>query len=257
MARRFRRRPAMRRAPRRRGARRSRVPRPLRHSSAIVIKRSLYCPSFYQNDGGTPTYQDGLYGPAVASDVAGGYFYGAVPVRLNDVPDYTDFTSLFQEYRISKVKATFYPRFNMDSINNGGDGIGVTAQSASLGQFMTWVDRDFYQTIPPYVSGKPHKLPDTNVLMDITLPMCLPGLRTTRTNQIMSRSWAPRLQNLVSSLQGSATYGKTTGPQWLQTGNADVIHWGLQYLITPPAQPNTTVFFDMKLDFTIQLRGPC
>lgn len=134
--------------------------------------------------------------------------------KLDDLPNYTEFTNLFDAYRIKGVKLEFVPIYNSHEINEGpassvDDRVGMP--------IMTYVyDQD-----------------------DATSPAAEDTLLQYATNKRISLSSrrtiyisSPRTAGLVfKDGINPVGYQETKANQWIDCANADVPHYGLKYFI--------------------------
>ena len=92
--------------------RRSRIPRKIRQPIQY-FKRS--------------TYLSGWTANSLTNDIFGNYY-----ASLNQVPSVSDFTGLYDQFRINAVKITIIPRGNSSDITPGS---GSTSAAQSVGVF--------------------------------------------------------------------------------------------------------------------------
>jgi len=104
--------PTTSRAPRRRVVARTRVAQPLTQSRGRMGLRmgQLDCTRCWRLSNQNYT-------------VAG--WSGSKAFRLSDLPNATEFTALFDCYRIYKVETTFIPKYNVSDYSSGGSAYGL------------------------------------------------------------------------------------------------------------------------------------
>lgn len=147
---------------------------------------------------------------------------GTLTVQMASIPDVTDFTTLFDRYRINKVIVRFVPNFT-------GSDLNPSSSVISIPNFHTVLDYD-----------------------DSTAPGSLNNMfqystyRMTRGNKIHIRKYTPS----VLTAQGS---GSTYGPkwkQWLDLSDLTINQYGLKFWIDQQNaggvgtfKPYVTVYF--------------
>lgn len=135
--------------------------------------------------------------------LAGADVLGAYTFRLDQLPNYTEFTNLFDAYRMNKIVIKFVPTANSSSVGS--------SLTDPLTQFHTVLDFD-----------------------DATAPASLNAMyeygnwRMSRGSVIHTRVFTPAVS--LALLDGAGT---TTGAQkykqWISTTQPDVLHYGLKY----------------------------
>lgn len=174
---------------RRRYTRRPR--RMMRRPRRTLSKRSLNVHHFKR----TFTLTD------VNSSSAGNQFFG-YSFNLTQLPNFAEFTSLFDAYRINKILVKFVP-------NHNSSDVGVTAQN-----------------IPNF-----HSVLDYN---DATAPASLNQMyeyanwKMTRGTAIHKRIFRPTTLDSVDTGSGAVSSSNPQWKQWINTGNANVNHYGLK-----------------------------
>lgn len=148
---------------------------------------------------------------------------GAISFNLNALPNVTEFTSLFDQYRINAVKITFMPRGNSAEV-------GTNNNNTKL---FTVIDYD-----------------------DDTAPATLDALlqyetlKTTTVARDHTRYMKPRFA--VTTYQTALTtgYGSRTG--WIDCESNLVPHYGLKYWVPAVAGANIV---DIKTEYYVSFRG--
>jgi len=146
--------------------------------------------------------------------------------QLADVPNYSDYTNLFDQYRLLQVVVTFTPY-----INSVAAGSGI-----SPGIIGTWIDYN-----------------------DASLPSNLQQGQQYETFQ-RNACFEPftRVLNPQSSvaLYGGATvnsYG-TRYAQWIDSASPSVQHYGLKYCIHNATFANSTNVYEIEVNYVFQFR---
>lgn len=200
--RRMRRRPARRPRVRRGGA--SRVLRSLIPSQAIhTFKRSYYIPS---------------YATVTTANV-----YGAYAFNLNDVPNASEFTALFDQYRINSVRWRLIPRGSSSEAGTNNN----------VGKIFTVLDMD---------DGVAPTSIDT---------LCqYPNMKTTRTTSDHTRTLRPAFASTVYNTSTLSAYGQRRG--WLDCDYSQVPHYGVKWAIQGTAGAQ---IFDLLIDYSVSFKG--
>jgi len=133
------------------------------------------------------------------SSAAAATTYAAYSFALSDVPNYTEFTNLFDEYRISKVILTFVPQCMTTTSNP----IYTTSWLIYV------VDKDDASTPTSYTSLQEY-----------------PKHKVLSANRRFYVSFRPRFSTEVYASPATTGYGSRTG--WLDCSNAGIPHYGFK-----------------------------
>lgn len=128
---------------------------------------------------------------------------GAYTFRLDQLPNYTEFTNLYDSYRINKIVIKFVP----------------TANSANVGDTNNLLTQ-FHTVLDFNDGGAPASL---NALYEYG------NWRMTRGSQIHTRVFTPSTMGVVSDVSAGGVAGAPKYKQWINTSEADVYHFGLKY----------------------------
>lgn len=158
--------------------------------------------------------------------LSSGPLYGAYNFQLSSLPNYTEFTNLFDKYRIKWVKVTFMPKFSEVDMSNF-----ATYKAAPLA---TVIDLDD--------SSNPTATTDL---------MQYDSYKVTRGNEVHVRSFKPRLAQ--AAYTGTFTgYTQAPADVWVDCGSPTVQYYGLKFYLdsTPTAgSQQYDVFVKMWIDF--------
>jgi len=170
-------------------------------------------------------YYSGLWTNSTASDVFNNFSF-----ILAAVPGYTEFTNLYDQYRINAAKITIIPRGNQSDI-----GVASTTVAQSVGVFSV-VDYD-----------------DTSLLTSLNQALQYQNCKMTRTHQQHSRFIKPRveLNALVSTLPGNGNAVSTRG--WIDCDFPNTPHQGIKYVFQQ--SPNSVQTFDVKVDYYLAFKN--
>lgn len=172
-------------------------------------------------------YKEGALASDPTNDQFGGFVYS-----LQNLPSYTDFTTLFDQYRIDKIRVTFYPRQNVTN----GTFPSPTNDTVQSCQVFSVVDYD-----------------------DGTAPTALDqllqyqNLKTTRGLQVHSRTFKPGVE-IAQTNNGTLAGSMVKKSPWLDATNALVWHNAIKVCLqnTGGFAPIT---YDMKVDMWISCKN--
>lgn len=177
------------RRPFRRYKRRTRIPRFRSNASRIYsFKRSCELDNFPINVGITPA--------------VGSYYFS-----LSQLPQSSEFTALFDEYRIMAVRITFYP-----PTNTAWSVTGATSEPQPIGEFYTAID---YDSIPTPTG--------TNDLLQYQT------CKRTWFNRPHTRYFKPRASQygLVDGAASNTGYTSLSHKTWLDMATPTARYYGL------------------------------
>ena len=172
--------------------------------------------------------------PKVSANPTGSYnntswaFVGA----LNDLPNVSEFVSLYDQYRINKIKYTVIPNWS------GLDGGSIPVGNAGGGANFYW----------PLGQPNIHSVidhDDANVLTNVTDLMQYSTYRRTVGSRQHSRYFTPcvNTQLYASATTGGSTPAGIKYKEWIDLTARDVPHFGLKFLMDPgPIADNGTQF---------------
>lgn len=170
------------------------------------------------------TFRRGYYlGNITASNTVA--TYGAYNFKLSDLPDYSEFTNLFDEYMISKIVIQFTP-----------NGINA-AESVNLtdGWFMMVVDKDDDTTPTTY-----------NTLLQY--PNC--KIRSyIKPHRLV---FYPRVSTAI--FNGGVTTAYGSNRRYIDCSSSGVPHYGFKYGIAQAGTVNS-VIYNLWVTMTVKCRG--
>lgn len=186
----------------------------LRKRKAGVMRSQLSVPTVH-------AFKRTQYIPAYLIVPSGSsWTFGALAFNFDAMPNFTDFTSLFDQYKIRNMKVTLIPRYSETPIATG---VGTSLGSSVI----TVLDRDD-DTAPTSI----------NDLCQYT------NMRQTKGGKNHMRSWRPTVKVPVLGLSGT-DYSVKSAP-WIDAASTDVKHYGLKYAIE---QGSGAVVYDIKVEF--------
>lgn len=170
-------------------------------------------------------YLSGALTASSAADV-----YGSNVFSLNAIPNHTEFTALYDQYKINMIKIQYIPRGNSTDIQTGT----TTGQSTGL---FTVLDYD-----------------DNNVPTSIDELMQYQNMKMSRSHQIHKRIIKPLARiNVVGSLGAGVNgmYGHRN--PWIDCNSPNVPHFGIKYAIQQV--PNGSQIYDVKIDYYLAFKN--
>jgi hypothetical protein len=156
----------------------------------------------------------GTITPSVTVETDGTYAFS-----LGSLPDYTEFTALFDTYRIVGVRLCFYPLFT------------DTSATVAYPPLHTVIDYD------------------DNASLAIAQLNEYDSLQVVQTGQFFERSLTPRMA--LAAYSGVFTSFATRSKQWCDCASPNITHYGLKYgmAIAGAANPVWQVTAHYSLEF--------
>lgn len=148
---------------------------------------------------------------------------GARNFTFDKLPGYTEFTSLYDEYRINKVVYKFIPNYT-------GVDMNPLSTALSMCNFHSILDFD-----------------DSTAPAGFTEILQYPSYKMTRGNRMHTRAFTPAISFEVGGNIGYSIKYK----QWINCSNITVPHRGIKYVVDQSTATGTfnvitTVYFSMK-----------
>lgn len=163
------------------------------------------------------------YAVTAGSDLKAGLSFS-----LGQLPDFTDFTSLYDQYRINKVVVKLIPKVTQAVLEGG-----VAMLNQNLQQVHSAIDYD-----------------------DVTAPNSISDLtqyqnhRMSRGNQIHTRVFVPKALTTIGAVS-SAPKAK----QWLDTSTSGIQHRGMKLFIPAPNSTGTTLYYDLECTMYLSFKN--
>lgn len=162
------------------------------------------------------TFQGGAIFSAAAANTLGAYSF-----TFNQLPNFAEFQSLYDCYRINKIVIKFVPNDNVSQVGAAG----------YIANFNTVLDFN-----------------DATVPANLNQLLEYGNWRMTRGTKIHTRIFTPASLDTVSGTSTNPTY-----KQWLSTADAAIPHFGLKYCAEGTAAagdlywvPYVTMYFSCK-----------
>jgi len=169
-----------------------------------------------------------LYGTVTQQALSG--MYQGMNFALNRVSNYTEFTTLFDEYRICAVEVDFKPMYNMQVIS-------------AINNVITL----FLYTVIDYDDNAA----PTSISQLEEYDSCV----VTNFNQSCKRIIRPKLATAVYDGTANWAYASTRQP-WVDCGNAAVQWFGLKLAIEAGASGQTNLqTWQISVKYYIELRN--
>lgn len=165
----------------------------------------------------------------VTTNIAGAYV-----LSLDTLPNYTEFTNLYDQYKINGIKLSFVPSCN-SYINSSVSGTSV---AVGFSRFNSAIDYDD-STTPT----------SENVLLQYG------SLRTTPGFKNHTRYFKPKVRNaaVIDTVSGALAAGPSRGGQWLSTSAPDVEHYGLKVWCSGPINTVTSTAITYSVYATLYI----
>lgn len=160
--------------------------------------------------------------------VSGTQVAGATQFTISDLPSSTDFTNLFDQYRINKIVWKLIPKYTEVALVPGS-----ATQNANLQQIHSVLDYD-----------------------DATAPTSISQLtqyqnhKMTRGNQVHTRVLIPKVETMVN--------GASNAPKsyvWIDCDDTTVFHRGVKFIVPSPGTTGTTLYYDAEFTFYISCKN--
>ena len=149
---------------------------------------------------------------------------GAYNFALTQVPNASDFTALYDQYKINLVKFTIIPRGNTSNIVTGGNSMGV----------FTVLDYD-----------------DSTVPANLDTLLQHQNMKMTRSVQQHKRVFRPLVRDQLIGSGGAASRGQYRG--WIDCDDTTIPHFGIKYWFQ--ASPSGTQEYDLKVDYYLAFKN--
>lgn len=149
--------------------------------------------------------------------------YGAYSFKLSDLPNYTQYTALYDEYRMVAVRVDFIPT----------QSTGVPG-TASVPALYTWIDTDDATTPSSLTSGQCFQTYKAHGL-----------LNTMRTRKLIPEVAAALY---TTSFAG---YGQMKN-QWIDCNSPGVTHYALKYAVINGTSNDE--YFDVHASYYLEFR---
>lgn len=167
-----------------------------------------------------------VYNTATLSVAPGSIGYANSTFTLGLLPDASDFTNLYDQYRIMGVRVTLLPRGNSSDLITQGN----------IGRSFSVLDYD-----------------DNNVPSSINQLCQYPNMKMVSTHKAHSRYLVPKFQRDVATGLGTIAKNPSTG--WIDCTRTDVLHYGVKWAVQgPPAAAGANLVYDQITTFYLAFK---
>jgi len=163
--------------------------------------------------------------------------FGSYTFTLNSLPNYTEFTTLFDQYRITNIRAMWMPNVRTNTPSS--------ASSTLLG------------TVPPLITVVDY---DDNTAVDYLALMQYSNAKVHEGFSPFSMSFRPNAS--LAAYSGAFTsYAAASRNQWYDVASPSIQFYGLKWASFPyPATAvypaGTSLYWDIMFTYTIDCRYP-
>jgi len=148
----------------------------------------------------------------------------AYDILLNDLPDPTDFTNLYDQYRILQAEIRYIP---------------IYGPGEFPGNIYSVIDYDDANTIGVFESYQ------------------YESLQVTGLDQAFVRTFTPKVAEIVYNGNLTVAYGQPRGPRWIDVASPSVPHYGLKLAITTiTGAPANITLGQLVVTVTLQCKNP-
>lgn len=196
-----------------------------RQARGPARKRFARRPRQVQNRQPVHYFKRSVYLANAVSAVGANNFFAAA-YALNGIPNHTEFTALYDQYKITGVKLKFVPRGNSSDINTG----------APISSLITVTDTD-----------------DTAVPSSIDQLTQYQSMKMTRSTQQQVRYWKPKFNVATVNTLALGINGKMNTTGWLDVTDDAVQHFGIKGVLT--SNPGVTVSYDILVTLYLAFKN--
>lgn len=164
-------------------------------------------------------YYSGFLAGSTVMDVV-----GAMQFQLNALPNYTEFTNLFDCYRINAIKVTLMPRANS----------AEAGTNQGLVKLFTVIDTD-----------------DATSPTNLQEVLQYENVKSSNSAYDHKRYLKPKIARSLYQAGGIAAYGESTG--WIDCSNPGVPHYGLKYVLQQ--LPAGAQSWDCKIKYYLSFKN--
>lgn len=149
--------------------------------------------------------------------------------NIASLPDITDFSNLFDQYKLNAIEVTFIPNITSNDMN-------PVSTYYEMPNVHSIIDRD-----------------DDAAPGALTNLMQYPSYRRTRGHQVHKRYWKPALAQTIYKT-GATTGTAQKGPMWLDLADTTIPHFGLKLYIDQ-TNASTNIKYSMYVKYFLQFKG--
>lgn len=153
--------------------------------------------------------------------------------HFSQIPNVTEFTQLYDQFKILNVKVTFRPRYNVSTTESASHGHG------SIPSVHYLVDKDS--------ASQPSNVVNTFLENTSARSLWLSRPRTV--------SFKPTVLDQIYESSLSTAYSPRKAP-WIDCADTAAQHYGLRYICETEGWPANTPFMDVFVEFAFMMRNP-
>lgn len=185
----------------------------------------------------------------ITGGISGAANFGTYTFSLDQLPNYTEFTNLFDQYRINKVVLKLIPQYNQSTFN-----VGHANNTATSGQ----------------LSGRNPRFMIVNDYDDDTAPVNMDTLRQyanvkvypVMNNKLIKHTITPATQMMAYETIGTTGYIPKF-KQWINCSDSNVPHYAIKWGIedtsainnTAASLANAQVYFRVEASIYLSFKG--
>lgn len=159
----------------------------------------------------------------------------AFQFALSNVPNNTEFTSLYDQYCIKAVKVQIRPKHSSDELITQG---GAAFPSGNTGLLASILDYD-----------------DGTNPADLNTMLQYQNFKETRTYQLHTRYFKPKVSDALHRSGTTASAYSPKSNQWIDCTTADVLHYGIKIFVEAPAMPSTRIECDILTTYYLAFKN--
>lgn len=154
--------------------------------------------------------------------------FGAVVFKLSDLPNYQEFTELYDLYKINKVKYTIIPKINSATLNG-------SVQMPIIHSVIDSNDNTAFTTLAQMMENE--------------------DVKTTRGVVPHSRYFTPKCQTKLYESLGTDGYATMRRNPFINTEDPSVPHYALKWAIENPISGGDAYWYaDIRIKFYLSFR---
>lgn len=170
-------------------------------------------------------FKRSAYAPAAVIATGGATNYFALAWNLAGLPDFTDFSSLYDQYKIRKVKVQFMPRGNSSDSVTGN----------AISSLFTVLDFD-----------------DSNPPTSVEQLLQYDTLKVCRSTQQQTRLVVPKFNKGIINTVAGGLIGKNPSTGYIDLANSSVAHYGIKGALT--VSTAGTIVYDVVTTFYLAMK---
>lgn len=172
-------------------------------------------------------YTRSQFASSIVTVTAGTDAFFASPFQLSNLADVTDFTNLYDMYKIMKVSYTLMPRGNSSDV-------GLLAGAGGMTRVCSVLDYD-----------------DSLAPVSFNQMVQYNNIKWTSSTKNHSRTFVPKFLREVSTGLGTTASEIATG--WINCTNSTVYHRGIKVGIQAPTSGSAV--YDLVVKYTLGFKG--